>query len=327
VAGALRGVPPDAAQADPPSTPLPLSARALLLNLREGKLASADALAVEADALLRSPASIERGRRLVQLGVTSFAVVVLPIVVVTGMRMQVGAGSSNPAAFTLDAATDRLNTLDRKIRAKAAAEDIAERDALEAYISGRLREEVTEAGRYASSFPAVSSVRKTYTRAAQAIEHRPKPTAEEIAKGDAAAAAVKENQTAGLIALLTGPGQWAFGVLIAAGTACFFGALSLIGAFAVRGFTFRAFNFALVTGSGAQASRLRVAWRAVVTWSPALAAFLIARALPEIKKMTTSHALLLTLPLLVLGAGAAWTILRPSRGIQDRLAGTWIVPR
>jgi hypothetical protein len=31
--------------------------------------------------------------------------------------------------------------------------------------------------------------------------------------------------------------------------------------------------------------------------------------------------------LLVLLAGAIVTILRPERGIQDRLAGTWIVPR
>jgi len=29
----------------------------------------------------------------------------------------------------------------------------------------------------------------------------------------------------------------------------------------------------------------------------------------------------------LLSAGAVWAILRPSRGIQDRLAGTWIVPR
>jgi len=29
---------------------------------------------------------------------------------------------------------------------------------------------------------------------------------------------------------------------------------------------------------------------------------------------------------LVMLAGGIWTILRPSRGPQDRLAGTWVVP-
>jgi hypothetical protein len=29
----------------------------------------------------------------------------------------------------------------------------------------------------------------------------------------------------------------------------------------------------------------------------------------------------------LIGAAAAWAIYHPSRSIQDRLAGTWIVPR
>ena len=29
----------------------------------------------------------------------------------------------------------------------------------------------------------------------------------------------------------------------------------------------------------------------------------------------------------IFAAAATWAIARPSRGIQDRLAGTWIVPR
>jgi hypothetical protein len=35
----------------------------------------------------------------------------------------------------------------------------------------------------------------------------------------------------------------------------------------------------------------------------------------------------LSLGMALLVAGAVWTALHPSRSIQDRLAGTWIVPR
>jgi len=35
----------------------------------------------------------------------------------------------------------------------------------------------------------------------------------------------------------------------------------------------------------------------------------------------------LAVALVVLGAGAIAAIAQPARGLQDRLAGTWIVPR
>src|SRR5262249_13483969 len=50
-AGALRGVPLDAAQNEPPAIPLPLPARSLLEKLRESKIVTPDALAREADEL------------------------------------------------------------------------------------------------------------------------------------------------------------------------------------------------------------------------------------------------------------------------------------
>lgn len=40
-----------------------------------------------------------------------------------------------------------------------------------------------------------------------------------------------------------------------------------------------------------------------------------------------AEALLYTLPLAILAGGAVWAWLHPSRGLQDRIVGTWIVPR
>jgi hypothetical protein len=78
-----------------------------------------------------------------------------------------------------------------------------------------------------------------------------------------------------------------------------------------------------VRGDGERASRLRVFWRSVVTWSPlALAGLLFA----------LLH--IVAGPLMAgLAAGAflvavvALSLALPRRGVADRLAGTWPVPR
>ena len=45
------------------------------------------------------------------------------------------------------------------------------------------------------------------------------------------------------------------------------------------------------------------------------------------QRSTLAIALAYTGAILLLVAGAIWAWLHPSRGIQDRIAGTWIVPR
>jgi hypothetical protein len=78
-----------------------------------------------------------------------------------------------------------------------------------------------------------------------------------------------------------------------------------------------------VRGDGARASRVRVFWRAIVTWSPlALAAILFG---------FVYHAI--GAPAAGIGAAiffiglAAISLALPNRGLADRLAGTWPVPR
>jgi hypothetical protein len=48
---------------------------------------------------------------------------------------------------------------------------------------------------------------------------------------------------------------------------------------------------------------------------------------PEIQRTTPFVGFLQAGFLAVLVAGAVWAWRHPSRGIQDRIAGTWIVPR
>jgi len=48
---------------------------------------------------------------------------------------------------------------------------------------------------------------------------------------------------------------------------------------------------------------------------------------PEVTEMSGAWFILHVALLLIFAGGAAWAFGHPARGIQDRLAGTWIVPR
>jgi hypothetical protein len=122
--------------------------------------------------------------------------------------------------------------------------------------------------------------------------------------------------------------QWALALLMTTWTCAVIAAGAILGALITRsGFTLRGVGAALVNNRGEDASRLRALWRVIVAWLPIAAALLLLRYGPKTQDMTPGAAALQTLPLLLLAAGAAWAIARPSRGLQDRLAGTTIVPR
>jgi hypothetical protein len=111
-------------------------------------------------------------------------------------------------------------------------------------------------------------------------------------------------------------------------TCAVIGVFAIAGALVTRsGFTLRGVGAALVTSRGEDAGRLRALWRVAVAWLPIAAGLLILRAAPKVQDLTIGTAALQTLPLVLFAAGAAWAIKHPSRSLQDRLAGTWIVPR
>ncbi len=93
--------------------------------------------------------------------------------------------------------------------------------------------------------------------------------------------------------------------------------LGLLSACALRsGVWLRAFGVAVVTSDGVEVSRVRAVWRAVAAWSWVPL---------HVVAATIGHGqggvALLTV------AGLASAAFSPPRGWQDRLAGTYIVPR
>jgi hypothetical protein len=84
------------------------------------------------------------------------------------------------------------------------------------------------------------------------------------------------------------------------------------------GLMLRAFDIAVVTGAGQEASRQRALVRAIVAWSPCLF-FLFA--------ILVGWTLVGTAALVFMAAGAVMAYRAPERGLQDRLVRTRLVPR
>ena len=101
-------------------------------------------------------------------------------------------------------------------------------------------------------------------------------------------------------------------------------ALAAVTAVASKGgVVLRWWGIGLVTATGTPASRARVMWRTFVAWLPVLAGALMLGV--EMRPLTALMTVVVTMLLML--CGVAWAILDPDRGVQDRIAGTWLVPR
>ena len=140
------------------------------------------------------------------------------------------------------------------------------------------------------------------------------------------------------------------------------GTLGLLSALAARGgIALRLMSIAVVTKNGTLASGARARLRAVLSWLPVLAAsaaafaghaplltltpqaapfFAIIPSLPPVfprdlpaiffpnePSILFVRVAIIAVALVVFAVGAMSAVIRPERGLQDRLAGTWLVPR
>jgi hypothetical protein len=121
---------------------------------------------------------------------------------------------------------------------------------------------------------------------------------------------------------------WAIALGVVSGMLVAVVPFALVGALVMRGgFTIRGFGAAMVNRHGQPVSRFRALWRAIVTWSLVCAVMLLFKGGDTATNIDPRLLILQTLGVGLVVAAAVWTVLHPSRGIQDRIAGTWIVPR
>jgi hypothetical protein len=101
---------------------------------------------------------------------------------------------------------------------------------------------------------------------------------------------------------------------------------AIVSAVVARGALLRLLGFDVVTVDG-PASRFRVAGCTAIAWAAVLGPAIPFAVSGDWFVNVATNIPVAYAALLVHFGGAAVAIARPSRGLQDRLAGTWIVPR
>jgi hypothetical protein len=110
---------------------------------------------------------------------------------------------------------------------------------------------------------------------------------------------------------------WAYGCYVVMGP-------GLLAAVLFRGGPlWRAFGVAMVRRDGRPASRLRILWRNFLAFLP----FMVVPPVARVFGLHGRTEWLMIALLVSLGALALFSALLPGRSLQDRLAGTWLVPR
>jgi uncharacterized RDD family membrane protein YckC len=113
--------------------------------------------------------------------------------------------------------------------------------------------------------------------------------------------------------------SWLYPTVAAMGCAAFF---SVAAAILFRGgVLMRVLGIAVVRRDGTDASRWRLLWRACVAWSPIALLLKVSLDDAGYEKGST---LIVALPILCV---VIWSAATRGRTLQDRLAGTWLVPR
>jgi hypothetical protein len=187
------------------------------------------------------------------------------------------------------------------------------------YIAQHYRGLITNETQWSSPYVLVMIKGEGRKFAEASVAEHPVPTEAEIADADAAVDKYLPKQQ--FFAEKTPPG---LPVMVLAASLLFYVGLPALVAAAL----FRGGMILLVAGvtyvrkDGARASRLRLVWRCLVAWAPVLPTFAVAIAALGKHWMWQPWAALVLLGLL-----AALSVALPERGLQDRLAGTWPVPR
>ncbi len=313
-----------------PQIPMPEYARPVMSRLcnQGGRFESPAALTDAIKGLRGRPVKVTKARRVISIGVVS----IFPSLVLIGslftllMIYWMGSSFYNFAndAFTLnDMATISnepgkfQNNEEAQIKRKAIRKILAYR------MRSRLWQELIK-----------QQTKETQDVAASALVEYPDVSDEGVAEARKVLAttgdprfiqgeAVSDQELLSIVLSIMNLFSFAFFVVITI--------LGIMSAFIFHGgLLLYLSGITVQTGDGEKASRLRCLWRALIGWSPVLITLICAIItvffVPPLGILEFSSVVIvvLWLPLFV---GAIYAVAKPERGIQDRLAGTYLVPK
>lgn len=300
---------------------LPLSASALLDALA-GPIGNWSDVVQRTTALLKGPDHVERWRRAASIGLACALPLGLFMFMATMFSMVMPAVR---ASMTPD--NTRLMFAVSEVSLPSTSRDPAYRAALETYIAGRFGPILADP-RFGTT-PTLQAVE--FQRNRRLIERivadHPQVSADQMAAATAVIRpsferferAITSSQSMSLSSMSTRmlPTTFAITAVVAIVLAWLFRG----------GFLLHALDIVVVTNTGQPASRLRALWRGFVAWGIFLAPVLPLLPAPPWLIMYVVDSRLGIGACIIGLLGAAWAVVCPERGLQDRIAGTYLVPR
>jgi serine/threonine protein kinase len=337
-----RVVDAEAARSGAPAVPLPLHARTFLNELPAFQTPELPVAAL--GPLLGKVASVSRLRRFALIVGCALFPMIATAGVLFGQLMLQQWGQKNPETRLLRRCLSRLSELEEvppvvsattqpsrlQPREPSGTQPISrrrmeQRRAFEIYIAGRFRETITDPATWSSPHATTAIPRSWREVAEEIVARHPDPSEKELGEATALVRPMLDkHKSLHPFEKMPSPA-----VALFVGLSClviYVAVPGLICALLFRGgLVLRILGVAVVTRAGSRASRLRVFWRALITWSPALLAILLSLLFPPVGTAwaVSLGALGTTLWL----AAVVLSALLPQRGLQDRIAGTWLVPR
>jgi hypothetical protein len=320
------------------SAPVPLAARQVLRELTTA--ISPRATAEKLQPLLRRMPEVSRRRRVMVLLGCALPVCVFGFFMAFGTVMMQGVESRNPLPMELRPCLLAYESMKIGVKGKGM-ENVPlpeEMAAMEAYIADKFGSYLRDPQTWKSPFVAGLIPPPMRATAEKMVADHPQVSEAELERAKATLEPLLSGQIAKRSAEFKEIRAWT-PVVLSVLCVAFLTATalaSLIFALAFRGgLVFRVLGIAVVKEDGSDASRGRMFWRGLIAWFPLL---LLAGVLtilmifggetgnppPSAIKILTA---VLMIPFgLFLAVGIASAMLR-GRGLHDRLARTWLVPR
>jgi hypothetical protein len=304
---------------------LPLHAREFLDDLAAERFASAPAVLDQLRSMPAKPLTLTRGRRAAHLAICGAAPLISALVLVPALIVLLPLLAKSPDAILLDACLRRLTSLEDASTAEAAYE----RAAIETYVAGRFGPLLTAPTSKRPWFWPLIDMRKPAVE--RALVHQPSPSDQEVEHAARQLAgllsAAERDRALAARGLLGWRLTLAVVLLLVAASA----AVALTSAFVASGGAgFRMLSMAVVDQDGREVSRLRGLARALIAWSPGIAAFVWLLLIAEggsLSEVSVERLAFSLVALAVFVAGAVWTLFTPRQGLQDRILRTSLVAR
>jgi hypothetical protein len=308
----------------------PLSATRLLNRLASGAKPSLPEIKAELRRLTSLPSRPSRVRRALPMVMAAAPVAILVVIAVVMIPLFAESFLDDRPSLMMwmtwiaDSGSD------------AALKTPEQRTAAEQYVAAHFRSQLTSDVFWNTQVPQIEPFLRMRRTAAEIAARYPVVSPEELARAtEVLAPQLQEMATeraqlranfrtgAGTLRDFISSGFPAVAVLASI-------VFSLLSALAVPGgLVTRALGHAVVRRDGREIGRIRSAVRLLVAWSPALA-WIAYAGLPMFGTRAMSPAVAAlggSLAMLVIAAGAVWTLVVPGRGPHDRIVGTWVVPR